>query len=226
MKGFGLSDIGLVRERNEDSFLWIPPFLGAVADGMGGHQGGQEASKMAITVAENKLKPENQPSKGQFESWLAETVEDINLQIFHKSQENQILLGMGTTLSIVYFFENQMYWAHVGDCRIYLFRDGNLKQITKDHALASSKKKSHILTRALGISKDVIVDTGTLPTFPKDQILLSSDGLHDVIEEKSLKMVLEKEGFSSKEKVQKMIEIANKHGGGPDNITALVMLIE
>lgn len=226
MNGFGATDVGRTRERNEDSFLLIPPYICAVADGMGGHQGGQEASRIAIEMVEEKVKFGDLPAKGQYESWLAETVELANGRIFLKSQAQKELSGMGTTLSVAYFHEDRMYWAHVGDCRIYLYRNGTLKQVSKDHVLTSAeRKKSHILTRALGINESIIVDTGATPIFPQDQILLCSDGLHDVIGVKELVVILEKSGFASEEKVKKMIASAND-AGGPDNITAVLVSVE
>jgi len=227
MNGLGISDVGKVRERNEDSFLIKSPYIAAVADGMGGHQGGLEASQLAIQIVDEMLTPELQPKEGQIESWVAKTVEFCNKKILEASHSDRNLIGMGTTLSVGYFLPNMMYWAHVGDSRIYLYRNGELKKITRDHALAGQEgKKSHMLTRALGIQESVRVDTGALPIFPKDKILISSDGLHDVVKAKEIESILQSFLKSPDDNLQKLVGLANNKGGGPDNITAILMWIE
>lgn len=227
MRSFGLSDIGKIREKNEDSFLLLPPFLAVVADGMGGHQGGAEASRLAIESIWDQVNPSKQPPEGQIESWLAKAVEESNRQIFLKGSQNKNLFGMGTTISLVYFLNQKAYWAHVGDSRIYILRKGNLKQITKDHTLASAKegKRNHILTRALGVQENVKVDTGVTPLFPKDRLLLCSDGLYNALKDEKIASLLDTSKPISEELVQKMVEKANELDGS-DNITAILMQIE
>lgn len=227
MKSFGLSDIGKIREQNEDSFLLLPPFLAVIADGMGGHQGGAEASRLAIQTIHNLVNPSKQPPEGQIESWLAKAAEEANHRIFSEGLQNKSLSGMGTTLSLVYFLNQKAYWAHVGDSRIYIFRKGNLKQITKDHTLASAKegKRNHILTRALGVQENVKIDTGVTPLFSKDRLLLCSDGLYNALKDEKIASILDNSKSVSEELVQKMIEKANELDGS-DNITVLLMQIE
>lgn len=227
MRSFGLSDIGKIREKNEDSFLLLPPFLAVVADGMGGHQGGAEASRLAIESIRDQVNPSKQPPEGQIESWLAKAVEESNRQIFLKGSQNKNLFGMGTTISLVYFLNQKAYWAHVGDSRIYILRKGNLKQITKDHTLASSKegKRNHILTRALGVQENVKVDTGVTPLFTKDRLLLCSDGLYNALKDEKIASLLDSSKPISEELVQKMVKKANELDGS-DNITAILMQIE
>lgn len=227
MKSFGLSDIGKIREQNEDSFLLLPPFLAVVADGMGGHQGGAEASQLAIESIRDLVNPSNQPPEGQMESWLAKAVEESNKRIFQKGSQNKNLSGMGTTISLVYFLNHKAYWAHVGDSRIYIFRKGNLKQITKDHTLASAKegKRNHILTRALGVQENVKIDTGVTPLFPKDYLLLCSDGLYNALKDEKITSILESSKQANEELVQKLVQKANELDGS-DNITAILIQIE
>lgn len=227
MKSFGLSDIGKIREQNEDSFLLSPPFLAVVADGMGGHQGGAEASRLAMECIHDSVNPSKQPPEGQIESWLAKAVEKSNHRIFYEGSQNKNLSGMGTTISLVYLLNQKAYWAHVGDSRIYIFRKGILKQITKDHTLAPARegKRNHILTRALGVHDHVKVDTGVTPLFQKDRLLLCSDGLYNALKDEKIKSVLDNSKEAPEELVQKMVQKANELDGS-DNITAILMQIE
>lgn len=224
MHGFGITDIGCVRERNEDAFLLHPPYLGIVADGMGGHLGGQEASTLAIEVISQMITPENQPQEGQIQSWLASALEEANRQIYGKSGRDSKLNGMGTTLSLTYFYQSMMYWSHVGDSRIYLFRENSLKQITKDHTLASTRegKRSHVLTRALGVQENIHIDTGMTQIFVKDQVLLCSDGLYDVLAEKEIEKVLKSARTSVEESVQRLVN-SSLEKQASDNITAVLI---
>lgn len=227
MKSFGLSDIGKIREKNEDLFLLLPPFLAVVADGMGGHQGGAEASRLAIETIHDLVNPSQQPPEGQIESWLAKAVEEANHKIFSEGSQNKSLSGMGTTISLAYIFNQKAYWAHVGDSRIYVFRKNKLKQITKDHTLTSAKegKRNHILTRALGVQNTIKIDTGVTPLFPKDRLLLCSDGLYNALKEEKIEDILNNFKQTNEELVRKMVEKANELDGS-DNITVVLMQIE
>ena len=221
IKGYGLTDIGKVRERNEDLFLLKIPYLAAVADGMGGHHGGLEASQIAIQTLEENLTEVKNPSDRYIKGWMISAVEKANQAIFSRSKEDPALSGMGTTLSVAYLANQILYWAHVGDSRIYLIQDGRGKLITKDHTLSPQNgNKSHVLTRALGVQDHVVVDTGEISLFRGDMIFLCSDGLYDLIEEKEMLEILKEEN-----PLEKMIEKANL-AGGKDNITGVLLWIE
>ncbi len=221
IKGYGLTDIGKVRERNEDLFLLKLPYLAAVADGMGGYHGGLEASQIAIqTIEENLVEFTNHPGT-EIKEWMISVVEKANREIFLRSKEDQSLSGMGTTLSVAYFANQILYWAHVGDCRIYLIRDDHGKLITKDHTLSPQNgNKSHVLTRALGVQDQILIDTGEISLSTGDMIFLCSDGLYDLIEEKEMLEILQEET-----PIEKLIERANL-AGGKDNITGVLLSIE
>lgn len=225
IQGLGISDIGKVRQQNEDLFIFEAPYLGAVADGMGGHLGGKEASQLAIEALQEFVHPEISPTSGQIESWLSSIFLKANERIFQQSQKKKDLSGMGTTLSTCYFETETMYWAHVGDSRIYIFREGKLRQITKDHALSNkSGGKSHMLTRALGVEDFVKVDTGVESIFSEDQLLICSDGLYEFIQAEELLEIL-RSGRSLAEKLRLMIEKAYLHGAS-DNITAVLIEVK
>jgi len=221
------TDVGHARERNEDSFLAMPPVY-IVADGMGGHRGGNVASSLAMEVMSGLA------SGGDWQR-LAEQVRQANHAILERSRGDRSLQGMGTTITATYMDGDEVHFAHVGDSRAYLLRGGTLSQITTDHTLVHEMVKRNqiteeeaehhpqrsILTRALGVDDGVEVDEFPLQVQPGDRILLCSDGLHAMVDDDVIKQVLEQEPDPQRA-AERLVELANE-AGGLDNITVVVM---
>lgn len=220
------TDIGQVREGNEDSFLVNDP-LYAVADGMGGHRGGEVASNLALQTVQ-RLFAAN-------EGTLTEQVEQANRAVFERSQEDRDVAGMGTTLTAVLVNDAEVRLAHVGDSRAYLYRDGRLQMLTEDHTLvrrmviegeiteAEAEHHPHrsILTRALGVDGDVQVDEDVITMQDGDRLLLCTDGLTGMVSDEQIVSVLE-EVKDPQEAVDHLARAANR-AGGIDNITAVII---
>jgi serine/threonine protein phosphatase PrpC len=218
------TDIGRVREGNEDSYLLEPP-LYAVADGMGGHRGGEVASHLALTTVE--------ASAGA--GTLGDQVREANRAVYEESQRDSAVTGMGTTLTAVRVVDGGLRVAHVGDSRAYLMRAGSLRRITEDHTLVNRMVKAgeitpeeaevhphrNVLTRALGTEPDVEVDELEVPLMDGDRLLLCSDGLFGMVNEDQMQAILETEPDPQKA-ADRLIRAANR-AGGVDNITVLVL---
>jgi protein phosphatase len=220
------TDIGRVRERNEDSMLVDPP-LYVVADGMGGHRGGQVASQVALEAMEG-LATEGQGS-------LADHVRRANRAVWDRSVEDERLAGMGTTLTAARVDRGSALIAHVGDSRAYLLRDGSLRQLTSDHTLVARMVKSgeiteaeaevhphkNVLTRALGTDEEVEVDEDSIALVDGDRLLLCSDGLTGMVTEDQIQAILENSD-QPQQAADRLVKAANR-AGGIDNITVVVL---
>jgi PPM family protein phosphatase len=220
------TDIGQVREGNEDSYLVVEP-LYAVADGMGGHRGGEVASSLALETVQGMFE--------RREGSLAEQVAEANRAVFDRSQNDRKVSGMGTTLTAAQVDGNRVHLVHVGDSRAYLLRDGELTQVTEDHTLvhrmvmegeiSEEEAETHphrsILTRALGVDQNIQVDEGDLEVAPGDRLLLCTDGLTGMVPEEEIRAIL-LENLDPQEAVDKLVKVANR-AGGIDNITALIL---
>jgi protein phosphatase len=226
------TDTGRQRRDNEDSaFARSPLFV--VADGMGGAQAGEVASRMAIEAFQRELS-----SQGSPEERLADRAQDANRQIYDISRSEHERAGMGTTLTAVYLDEAAIAVAHVGDSRAYLFRDGELRRLTRDHSLveellergklteeeAAEHPQRSIITRALGVDPQVEVDTRTYPARAGDVVLLCSDGLTSMISEGRIAAILGEETDLDRAG-ERLIEDANA-AGGRDNITVVLFRLE
>jgi protein phosphatase len=234
MLAYAKSDIGLIRKTNEDSYIFLPPNLFVVADGMGGHEAGEVASSLAVnTISEYMLK-----SGGAGDDpgvILSEAVVAANQIIYQFAQAKTECSGMGTTVTAVYIHENTIYWGHVGDSRLYLFRDKVLEQLTKDHSLVGELLQSgsitpeqahthphrNILTRAVGTGETVQVDCGNFTWGPGDQLLLCTDGLTSMMSDQEIRELLAS-GDEITTVVDTMIGNANA-AGGLDNITTILL---
>src|SRR3954469_2390674 len=223
-----LSDVGRQRQGNEDSFLQ-QEHLFAVADGMGGARAGEVASKMAV----DKL-GESGPFDGSPEKHLAEVTREANREIYRMAQSDSALAGMGTTLTAALVTGREVVIGHVGDSRVYRFRDGELERLTQDHSLveefvrqgkltpeeAENHPQRSIITRALGPEPEVEVETYTHAGRAGDVYLLCSDGLTGMVPEPRIAEILAESGTLD-EAVHRLIEEANENGG-KDNITAVL----
>lgn len=228
------SDIGLIRQTNEDSYECINPNLYIVADGMGGHLAGEVASKMAVNVIKNYICT-HIDSELNLESLLKNAILEANKMIFEKAHQDKDYLGMGTTVSIVYCKDTQFFWGHVGDSRIYLLRNNELIQITKDHSLvwdlfesgsitkaeANVHPQRNVLTRAVGVDEHLLVDTGVCDLFKNDRLLLCTDGLTNMLNEDSIKKAISCENIDLKESIDFLVSAAIT-AGGSDNITVIL----
>ncbi|MDQ6818552.1 MAG: Stp1/IreP family PP2C-type Ser/Thr phosphatase [Actinomycetota bacterium] len=226
------TDPGRQRRDNEDSaFVRAPLFV--VADGMGGAQAGEVASRIAIEAFERGL-----PETGTAEARLADRVREANRQIYERSLEERDRAGMGTTLTAAYLDDSRITIAHVGDSRAYLFRHGSLARLTQDHSLveelvkqgklteeeAAEHPQRSIITRALGPEPEVEVDTLTVEVGPNDLLLLCSDGLTTMVPEERVAEILAS-GASLDRIAQDLIDEANR-AGGRDNITVILLRLE
>jgi serine/threonine protein phosphatase PrpC len=224
------TDIGQARERNEDSYLARSPVF-AVADGMGGHKGGEIASALALEV----LGGDHLPADG---AELVERVRDANRAVFERSASDREVEGMGTTITATIAGQGAIRIAHVGDSRAYLLRDATLRRLTEDHTLvqrmvkegrlteeeASVHPQRSVVTRAIGVDERVQVDEGALEVHDGDRVLLCTDGLTGMLSEKEIQSTLES-APGPQAAADALVAAANR-AGGLDNITAIVLDIE
>jgi protein phosphatase len=224
---FWASDVGRQRSNNEDNYFARPPLF-AVSDGMGGAQAGEVAS--AETVKRFK---EGMPDAPPAEA-LAQIIQEANRRIFDMARESTERQGMGCTVTAAYLDEEDLVTAHVGDSRAYLYRDGDLIRLTRDHSLvgdlvalgkiteqeAEHHPQRSVITRALGPEASVQVDVEIYPARPGDLYLLCSDGLTSMISEEKLKPLLDRDG-SLDQLGRGLIDAANE-AGGRDNITVIL----
>lgn len=220
------TDIGRVREGNEDAFLNDAPLF-AVADGIGGHQGGEVASRLALETLEVLFKH----GRGT----LADQLREANRAVFERSSRDAAVAGMGTTLTAAVAEAGRLRLAHVGDSRAYLLRNGRLRMLTEDHTLvqrmvargeiteqeADVHPHRSVLTRALGTEPDVQIDEGVLDAQDGDRILLCTDGLSGMVPEEEIERILRDAG-EPRDAVKELVRAANA-AGGVDNITVLVL---
>ncbi|HEY6771372.1 MAG TPA: Stp1/IreP family PP2C-type Ser/Thr phosphatase [Solirubrobacterales bacterium] len=223
------TDTGRQRQANEDSYFARAPLF-AVADGMGGAQAGEVASRIAARAFERKRNvSREEPAEGQLE----QIAQQANREIHRLAQEDSSRAGMGTTLTAALLRDDEVALGHVGDSRAYLLRGGQLKRLTKDHSLVEELRRQgrlteeqaeehpqrSIITRALGPEPSVNVDTMTFPARDGDVFLLCSDGLTTMVSDEQIREILVN-SRSLRTAVNKLVEAANR-GGGRDNITAV-----
>ncbi|WP_394827009.1 Stp1/IreP family PP2C-type Ser/Thr phosphatase [Pendulispora albinea] len=247
----GLSDVGLQREHNEDSFIVLKEYdLFVVADGMGGHRAGDVASRLATeTISEFFKSTANEDVTWPFhfdtnlseeENRLLTGIRVANRQIFERSTRSREYHGMGTTVVGAMFSpsKRRMYIGHVGDSRCYRIREGQIRLLTRDHSLINdyllampdlteeqrSELPKNVITRALGMQDQVVVDLQHDDPKDGDVYILCSDGLSGMIVDDEIKKIVSHSANIS-EACRKLIEKANEHGG-EDNITAVLIKIE
>jgi len=220
------TDVGKVREGNEDSYLVRPP-LYAVADGMGGALGGEVASTLAIEALE----------EASTEA-LSERVRRANAAVFERSSSDAEVSGMGTTLTVAEVEGDELHLAHVGDSRAYLLRAGDLRQLTEDHTLvgrmvqageitreeADTHPHRNVLVRVVGTEPEVTVDEASVALIDGDRVLLCTDGLTGMLAEDQIRAILEAEPDVNRA-AERLVRAANR-AGGVDNITAVVLGVE
>ena len=242
----GRSNTGLVRSNNEDK-IGEDQEIGLVvlADGMGGYKGGEVASRLAVNTILDELRSEiPKLSPGEIDEQTGYSRESLaarrsvvkaNETIFSVSSSEPQYRGMGTTLVMGIFYDNQITVAHVGDSRMYRFRDGKLQQITVDHTLlqelvdrgfytqeeANSSLNKNLVTRALGIEGSIAVDIKEDLAMPGDIYILCSDGLTDMVDDQEIHATVQTFKDNLDQLADKLIEIANENGGR-DNVSVLL----
>jgi protein phosphatase len=241
MASAGLTDVGKIRERNEDSFL-VNDELGLylVADGMGGHIAGDVASRMAVEEIEALVKgrlaqPGDRPA-GFYSDVLRDAFHLANRAIYSYSRRGAFPVILGTTAVAALTVGNQLYVAHVGDSRLYLYRKNESRRLTKDHSQvqelidfghltedeAENHALSNVITRSLGGEPHVDVDTSTHTLEPGDVVLLCTDGLRRVVPESEIQVLACDPALSPLE-ICRTLVARTLAGGAPDNVTVVLV---
>jgi serine/threonine protein phosphatase PrpC len=227
-----VTDTGRKRRRNEDAYVSEPPLF-AIADGMGGAQAGEVASRLAAAAVR-----EGVPRAPAGEKRIFELIQEANRRVYDRATSDPHTSGMGTTMTVAMVDGDRVAFGHVGDSRAYLIRDGAMEQLTDDHSLVNELMKSgklspeeadvhpqrSVITRAVGTDPDVDVDTFTVTAKTGDLFLLCSDGLTDVVSEQEILEVVERNRPDIDRALRALVKEAN-HGGGEDNITVLAFEI-
>lgn len=230
MKIYGMTDKGIVRATNQDSFYidksgeWC-----VVADGMGGHNGGETASAMAVSVIKDVLAKKN----NDVEDSLRTAIVKANKAVFDKSRTETELLGMGTTVVLLRMDKNIAYIAHVGDSRAYYISGEKIVQLTRDHSIvqtliesgtitkkqAKDHPQKNLITRAVGTDPFVEIDINRVICTKGDHILMCTDGLSSFVDDKDILRIVKQNPNAA---VNDLVEAAN-NAGGKDNITAILI---
>lgn len=235
IESYGVSDPGCVRSNNEDCFL-VEPSLGlyVVADGMGGAQAGEHASRMAVDTVRQVIELTTPPrASAALQSAFAEA----NQRVALAAENDPELDGMGTTLVAALDNGTEIFVASVGDSRVYAFLDGQLIPVTEDQtwvnevgrrlgldeATLKTHPMRHVLTMAIGVSDQLRMHSYRIESKPGMLVLMCSDGLHGVVPDADITAALANSG-TLEEKCQKLIALA-KERGGPDNITAVLLKV-
>ncbi len=233
IESFGVSDPGCVRTNNEDYFLLLPSAgLYVVADGMGGAQAGEHASRLAVETLRDTIQAVKPPTSPDD---LLDAFAKANQRVMKEADSDLSMEGMGTTLVAAVENDGGLFIASVGDSRAYLFENGKLQAITEDQTWVNEVGRRlgldeetlkihpmrHVLTMAIGVSGQLRVNHYLIHPTPGAQILLCSDGLHGVAPDERIGEVLAASG-SLEAKCQKLVELARELGG-PDNITAVIL---
>jgi PPM family protein phosphatase len=226
------SDTGRKRRRNEDSYVVAPPMF-AVADGMGGAQAGEVASKLAAAALE-----ETDPATLSGPERLISLIQEANRRVYERSSSDPSTSGMGTTMTVAVVEDAGVTIGHVGDSRAYLVREGKLEQLTEDHSLVNELLKSgklspqeaelhpqrSVITRAVGTDPDVDVDAFVVEAAEGDIFLLCSDGLTDMVGDDDILDTVERHREDLDRVTKALVSAANR-GGGEDNITVIAFAI-
>ncbi len=234
----GLSDVGMVREANEDSMAVLDELgLFLVADGMGGHKAGKEASSLSVERFVETLRVLDVAGTNPAER-LRLATSHANASIFETAQSDESLSGMGTTVVALLFAEGRAALSHVGDSRAYLVRGNRIRQLTDDHSLvgellrrneiseeaAREHPHRHVITRALGVRSKVEPDLAEITPLPGDLFILCSDGLTNHLEDDEIRKLAEADDTLANN-CNRLVYLANQRGGR-DNITVVLVRYE
>ena len=237
MKTFSKTDIGMVREVNQD-YVYVSdlpvgklPNLFIVADGMGGHKAGEFASRFTVEVLKDALAKSTEEGP---EAMIRQAITSANQRLLETAKQDSKLEGMGTTLVVATVIERTLYFANVGDSRLYLLNN-DIKQVSKDHSLvqemvrlggikqedAKNHPDKNIITRAVGAGRDINADYFEFSLTKESILLMCSDGLSNMVEDEQIAILLK--SAKTPEKIgKKLIETANRNGG-KDNIAVIVI---
>lgn len=258
----GLTDVGESRDHNEDGFLVFDmalnqelpdpdlehsldqrPLLVAVSDGMGGALAGEVASALTLDVLREHATDAMALLGGRdstaLESWLVDGIHEANRRVRESSQNDPSLDGMGATATAGLVFPGAMVLAHVGDSRAYHLRDGQLRQVTKDHTFvgqlvaqghltpeeAHTHEHRHVLLQAVGVRESLDVDSLTVILRPEDRLLFCSDGLYDLVSDEAIVETLAAEGQEPLAQCRALVTAANSLGGF-DNTTIIILHLD
>ena len=241
-KHYAATNPGKVRKNNEDSFFakeYENYGIYVLADGMGGYQGGEEASKIAVETAfvcfKKAIDTGTMNSPDEIKETIKDVIARVNKKILNQASKSEELKNMGTTMVVAITNENSLYYSSVGDSRLYLLRKGEiLSQITVDDTYinklivdgvitekeAETHPQRHVLTKAVGISKKIETEEEVIELQKGDTLLLCSDGVTNMVEKKDIENILKES--KKVDTALKLIEKSNENGG-QDNITAIVV---
>ena len=243
LKIAGYTDTGLRREYNQDHIGFDQELgIAVLADGMGGHKAGEIAAHMAVKFVLDKLRKfvlqENSVSitGSQLLEFVSNTISSSNAEIYSAQEAEEAYKGMGTTIVATVVIGSQIYVGHVGDSRLYLYRNRTVQRLTKDHSLvqdlidrgfytereARSANVGHVVTRALGTRPEVEVEANEEQLQAYDLLLLCSDGLTDMVSDWQIAEVIDENIADLEVAAKKLIALAN-HYGGKDNISVILM---
>ena len=239
----GQTNIGRKRKVNQDSFLMEPNSqLFVVADGMGGHAGGETASKLTVeTVIQSILNDKTSISMEPGDLVMG-AVHRANTAVYSVAEKNKALAGMGTTCVTMYFDQNKLFVGHVGDSRVYMIKKHQIWQLTRDHSLVNEKLKAgiitreqlkkdksrNVITRSVGFESSVLVDVYQKDAGPGELYLACSDGLSGLVDDQEILATANELGWDTEDLnplVAKLIEKANANGGD-DNVTVVVARVD
>lgn len=229
-QAFSMTDVGKVRASNQDALVVSDALmLYGVADGMGGHNGGETASAGTrdglIAALEGK-----EPSLDA----LREAITKVNADLFQQQKDDESLSGMGTTLSVIWMSEHFVYLGHVGDSRVYRFREGKLEQMTDDHSLvgelvragyltpeqAENHPNKNVILRAVGTEEGIDIDLAVEERKSGDLWLVCSDGLHGMVKDETMDAIL---SVNTPESAVKLLMDAALAAGGRDNVSVVLV---
>lgn len=234
----GKTDVGLVREKNEDAML-IDPSIGlyTVCDGMGGHVGGQVASQLAVATMAEVIRSKNPAPASNEPDQLVTAIRCANAAVFNKAKAEPALHNMGTTVVAIRVENDLLHLCHVGDSRIYRLRQGKLEQVTRDHSLINlyednpelaarfGPPNSNVIVRAVGLRDAVDVDHRVIAMEPGDMYLLCCDGLTDMVDDWMIKEMLGDGQVGPLDECCEALVRAALSNGGVDNTTVVVLRI-
>ena len=245
LEAASLTDVGLLRSNNEDSYLYWEPEsdelfrrkgrLAVVADGMGGYEGGQEASRLAVETVRYVY---DEQFNGDPQTSLTAGLQTAHQTIQRYAEEHPQFTGMGTTCTALAIVDHQLYFGHIGDSRLYFSRGSELSRLTRDHSYvgrlvetgivksedAEFHPQRHILTAALGSGREITPDTPEHPIRLQDgdQLILCTDGLWSVVGEQEIARAVQ--NHSPADACQVLVRKALEHGG-PDNVTVIILRV-
>jgi PPM family protein phosphatase len=237
----GLTDIGRKRKANQDNFQMVPEQqLFVVADGMGGHAGGETASKITVDTVAESIIADRKSSVGLAPpELLTGAIHRANSAVFATAQKDKKLVGMGTTCVTMLFDSGKIFVGHVGDSRVYMSRPGQIWQITRDHSLVNEKlragvitreqmkvdKTRNVITRSVGFESSVLVDLYQREVTPGEIYLACSDGLSGMVDDVTIQSILDQYRKDLDTAVKVLIQKANEHGGD-DNVTVVLARVD